>query len=288
MFVEKFTAKTDDRLSKIILSEFTELSYNSLMKIFRQKDIKVNGKRCGTDQDVFFGDEIIFYHSEEFSAKLDIIFEDNNILIINKPKKLETVSETESDTALARAKKYLKSDCFAVHRLDRNTTGLLVFAKNNDAKQSLDRAFKNRTIDKFYYALVCGKIINDSQTLVAYLKKDKEKAMVKISEKAKVGYEKIETQYSLISQNENFSLLSVKLVTGKTHQIRAHLAFIGYPILGDEKYGDSNINSKYKIKYQCLCSNKIIFNFDKQDYLGYLDGKVIKLPETKIDFLNKS
>ncbi len=286
MRVEKFKTKIDGKLSKIILANFDELSYNALMKVFRNKDIKVNGVRCGKDLEVNAGDEIVFYFEDNSAKDIEIVYEDENIVICNKPRKLLTISNDGTDSVLKRISDKIKSQCFAVHRLDRNTTGLVVFAKNEKAKQCLDEAFKNRLLEKYYLALVNGEINIKNKTLIAYLKKDEKNSIVKIKSEPSVGYDRIETKYSLLKKSKNISLLEIELVTGKTHQIRAHLAFIGHPILGDEKYGDSKINSKYKFKYQCLCSHKLIFHFEKNNYLSYLNGKVIELEDKKIDFLN--
>ena len=106
-----------------------------------------------------------------------------------------------------------------------------------------------------------------------------------MSDKKLSGYEEIKTNYKKVSSDGGFSVLEVELVTGKTHQIRAHLSHIGYPILGDEKYGNDEINKKYKKKYQCLCAYKLKFNFDKNDYLSYMNGVVIELQKDKIEFL---
>lgn len=282
MRVEKFKSEIKSKLSELMMSK-VGLSYNQSMKIISKKDAKINGQRVSKDQSVNEGDEIVFYYDEKLVKEtIDIIYEDDNIVIVFKPRQIEVVSESDIDLETKLSQK-LKTDCYAVHRLDRNTIGLVVFAKNLEAKTILDEGFKNRTIDKNYLALVYGSV-KASDDMVSYLKKDKEKSIVFISDEKKQGYEKIETKYSLVKSFDNFSLVDVELVTGKTHQIRAHFAHIGSPILGDEKYGYTDFNREYKLKYQCLCAYKIRFHF-KNNLLSYLDNKEFVLDDSKIDFL---
>ena len=161
---------------------------------------------------------------------------------------------------------------------------MVIFAKNETAKKSLDNAFKARTIDKFYLALAFGNLEKQSDVMTAYLKKNADKSFVEISDNIKPGFEQIKTAYKVIDEREDLSLVEVELLTGKTHQIRAHFAHIGHFIIGDEKYGNSVINKKYKSKYQNLCAYRIIFHFSNDDNLSYLDGKEIVLQKSKIDF----
>ena len=166
------------------------------------------------------------------------------------------------------------------HRLDRNTTGLLLFAKNENALNILLEKFKNREIEKHYLAKVYGIPSKKYQNLVAYLFKDNKKSMVYISDVPKKGYVKIETSFTLLETNkkENYSLLDVELHTGKTHQIRAHLAHISLPIIGDGKYGINEVNKKFGYKTQQLKSYKLKFNFTSDaGLLNYLRGKEIKI-----------
>lgn len=279
MRVEKFECDKDINLNKFLCSK--NISYNLVCKVIRAKDVKVNGKRIGQDIKLCAGDEVVVYLKDE--QKFNIIFEDENIVVVFKPRCIETVSDLGEDL-LSKLKQQLNQNLFAVHRLDRNTEGLVVFAKNEYAKISLDKAFKNRTIEKFYLALVFGEIKKQEDTLVAYLKKDEQNSLVKISDNSQNGYEKIITKYKVLKVPENLSLVEVELVTGKTHQIRAHLSHIGHFVIGDEKYGDSRVNKKYKKHYQELCAYKIIFHFEDNDYLSYLNNKEIKLDFKQIDF----
>ena len=286
MFVENFKAKVNKKVSELVCEKYS-VSYNEFMKILRNKDIKINGRRISSDEVASAGDEITFYHKNDFAdKKIDIVFEDENVIVVFKPRKIEVQTENlDSENDLkTKLKEQIKSDVYAVHRLDKNTTGLVIFAKNEMAKNSLDRALKERTLEKHYLTLVVGQS-KERENLTAFLKKDAEKSLVYISDFPQKGYEKIETRYKKLEFNGNLSLLDVELVTGKTHQIRAHLSHIGLPILGDEKYGCSEINKNYKLKYQCLCAYKIKFNFGGEDYLSYLNGKIIELDKTKIDFL---
>lgn len=282
MNVEKFYAVRQEKVSTAISKKYPSISYSLIQKLFRNKDIKINGLRVNKDTVVDVGDEICFFVKDDVIKKIEIIYEDDNLAIVFKRRGIETVSE-DSEDLLSLVAKQLNQQCFAVHRLDRNTEGLVIFAKNETAKKELDVAFKNRTIEKFYLTFVYGLFGKKQDNMIAYLKKDSAKSLVYISDKDQKGFEKIQTNYKVIHEFENASIVEVELVTGKTHQIRAHFSHIGHFVIGDEKYGDSNINKIFGKRYQCLCAYKIMFNFNGGE-LAYLNGKEIYLDKSKIDF----
>ncbi len=269
------------KLNSFLLDSFDGLKLNTLYKALRKKDVRVNDIRVSDNVIIHTGDVIkVFIPDEQLFSpndfSVDIIYEDNNIVVVNKPAELEVVGENSLTAELC--KHYNSTYIFPCHRLDRNTTGLVLFAKNEDALNILLDKFKNREIEKHYKTLVYGIPRKKEDTLTAYLFKDAKKSLVYISDVPKKGYEKIITSYSIISTNNknNMSLLDVNLHTGKTHQIRAHLAYIGYPIIGDGKYGNRKVNKKFGYKYQQLCSCSLKFCF-KTDagILNYLNNKKI-------------
>ena len=301
---EKYDGK---KLNTFLLDTFDGLSLNTLYKALRKKDIRVNDKRISENIILHTGDHLKVFISDEqlnnssFKIKLrpDIIYEDNHICIVNKPAGIEVTgknslteilkeyyldllnnsSQRFSDSTKTNnvSSQIFISPC---HRLDRNTTGLVLFAKDEASLQILLDKFKNHEIEKHYLAKVYSIPTKKKDTLTAYLFKDAKNSMVYISDFPKKGYEKIITSYEVVEENkkENTSILDVNLHTGKTHQIRAHLAHIGYPILGDGKYGNNQLNKKFGYKVQQLCSYSLTFHFTTPSgILNYLNNKTIKL-----------
>ena len=273
------------KLNKFLLENIQGLSFGLFCNTLRKKDIKVNGKRTNKDITIFDGDEILVYISDELlntkysSVGLEIIYEDNNILVINKPSNIE-VTGNNSLTDLVH--KHYETSFFKpmpCHRLDRNTTGLILYAKSESSLNILLEKFKNHEIEKHYIALVYGIPPIDYKRAESYLFKDNKKSMVYISDTPKKGYVKIITSFSVLEKHsDNTSLLDVQIETGKTHQIRAHLAYMGYPIIGDGKYGKNEINKRFGKKTQMLESYSIKFNFSSDSgILNYLNGKEIKI-----------
>lgn len=270
------------KLNKFLLENIPNLSSNLFYKTLRKRDIKINGKRVSENVTVFKDDEILVYISDnslENYIKLDIIFEDENIIILNKPYNLEVTGENSLTTYVHQKYVNQKFKPMPCHRIDRNTTGLVLFAKNEQALQILLNKFKNHEIEKHYLALVYGIPQKNCERCEAYLFKDNSKSYVYISDSYKKGYQKIITTYHILEKYENnTSLLDVEIETGKTHQIRAHLAHLGYPIIGDGKYGFNDVNKKFHKKYQMLCSYILKFKFkSNSNILEYLNGKNFSL-----------
>ena len=264
---------SNSNILTVISNLYPQISYSTLCKLLRKKDIKVNGKRIGENIKVQLNDTIDIYYEN----KPNIIFEDENIIIANKPVGLE-VNETNT-SLLSMLISYLKTnEIYPCHRLDRNTTGLVLFAKNKESLSIIEEKIKDREIQKFYKCRVIGHMQKEQETLNAYLFKDSKKSMVYVSDDKKEGYMPITTKYKVISSDAETTYLEVELITGRTHQIRAHLAHIGHAIIGDGKYGNNEINKKYKKKFQDLVAYKLVFNFKTNaGILNYLNGKEINL-----------
>lgn len=272
------------KLNKIVLEKLPNISYNTFNKLLRKKDIKINGKRINKDTLVYENDIITLYILSDTIEcnkiqKIKVIYEDDNILVLNKPVNIEVTGENSLTEIIHNKFKNCEFKPMPCHRIDRNTTGLVVFAKNKETLETLLEKFKNHEIEKHYLALVYGIPKDQHKIIESYLFKDNKKSQVYISDIYKKGYKKIITKYTILEKREdNTALLDVEIKTGRTHQIRAQLAYIGYPIIGDGKYGDNKINKKFHKKYQMLCSYKIKFNFkDNNGILDYLNGHEIAL-----------
>ena len=281
------------KLNTFLLDSFDGLSLNLLYKTLRKKDIRVNDQKVSENVLLHAGDHIKIYLTDEqlyksSNCSISIVYEDENIVVVNKPVGIEVTGEHSLTSSLISYYNdlnlkglNLKKENLRIapcHRLDRNTTGLVLFAKNEEALSILLDKFKNHEIEKHYRAVVLGVPTQKKATLTAYLFKDRKKSLVYISDFPKKGYEKIITSYEVLSTNskQNTSMLDVTLHTGKTHQIRAHLAHIGHPIVGDGKYGNNEINKKLGFKVQQLCSYSLQFCFKTDSgILNYLSGKKI-------------
>ena len=295
------------RLDKFLTKRFKNMPQSLMYKYIRTKYIKLNGKKCEISSRLNEGDILTLYIKDEFfeeqpdeydflkaPVKLDIIYEDENIMLLNKkPGLIVHPDETyHFDSLIARVQHYLyekgeyepkKENSFApalVNRIDRNTGGIVIASKNAETLRIMNQKVKDREISKYYLCIALGIFEKKSDLLTGYLEKNEKQNKVYISKKPTENSKTIKTKYKVLAEKNNLSLLEVDLLTGRTHQIRAHLASIGHPLLGDGKYGKNEINRKMGYKWQALYSYKLSFNFTTDGgILEYLNGRTFTAPE---------
>ena len=296
------------RLDKLLVKYLNLAPKSFIYKMLRKKNITLNGKKASGNELTVLGDKIKFFLADETFDKfskvefkkenynLDIIYEDDNVILLNKPAGVLSQKAGKNDVSineyiisyLLDENQLSKEDMATFkpsicNRLDRNTSGIIVAGKTLFSLQELSKLFKDRTINKYYKCIVSGEV-SSSSLIKGYLSKNEKSNMVTIFENQKKDTAYIETYYEPIKydKKQNITLLRVKLISGRTHQIRAHLASIKHPIVGDSKYGDSKINqifkNKYKIKRQLLHSSEIKFPL-MHDKLNNLSNKVFRAPD---------
>lgn len=298
------------RVDKFISKALPKLPKSMMYKLFRKKDIKLNGRRCEGSDILSENDKLTLYIKDDFcssderlniknadnSSDINIVYEDENILVVDKPVGLvvHTDNEKSEDTLINRILIYLirtkqfdpqSENSFVpalCNRLDKNTSGLVIAAKNSASLREINTGIKERNcISKKYICVTSKRPPKESDILTAFHKKDSKENKVLISDKFIEGYKKIITEYKVLNEKNELSLTEVHLITGRTHQIRAHLAHINAPLLGDNKYGNPHVNKKYNCRYQALCAYKLEFNFNKNSFLYYLNDIKIccEIPE---------
>ena len=310
--MKSFTAGTNEegvRLSRFVESVTKDMPRSMMYKAFRNKRIKVNGKRAEPDTRLHQNDLIELYINDEFFPAGDaapakkpprrqppvtVIYEDGNIAVLYKPAHLLCHSDRTGDANLVDAfAAYLQAkgeydphaeQRFApaiCNRLDRGTEGLVIAAKSYAALRDMNAIIRDDMMKKEYLTITVGT--PPAGRHIAWLQHSEKNNKVRIHAREAEGYKQIITEVTPIRQNGPFTLCRIGLITGRTHQIRAHLAYLGHPVLGDIKYGNRKMNERTGLKTQALCAQRLTFGrIPQENTLHYLSGKVIKLDDPAI------
>lgn len=307
MYVKEFLIQENDanqRVDKFVLKTMKTMPKSLLYKYIRNKKIKVNHKRCEISQRLVVGDTMQCYIAEEFyeieknmnflqvSDALHVLYEDAALLIVDKPKGLLAHSDTsdvqdnladrilhylynkkEYDPSLAQS--FTPALC---HRIDRNTRGIVIAAKTAEALREMNAHIKQHDVHKFYICMVEGTLQKEEDHIILYHKKLQDNK-ADIRAQPKEGYKEIESSYRVLDRKGHYALVEVQIMSGKSHQIRAMMSFLGAPLVGDVKYG---AKKNQRNDYQQLSSYRVEFHFDSTCGLSYLDGFVVSLKEDEV------
>ena len=302
------------RLDKFLGKAVKGLPQSMMYKLIRTKKIKVNRKRADQKYMLVEGDEIQLFIREEFFdspekdtgalsrivPKLNIVYEDDNILLLNKRPGVLCHEDTAAseNTLIMHVKAYLagkgeydpaSEQSFApalCNRIDRNTGGIVIAAKNAEALRVMNEKIRNNEISKFYLCLCHGIPKRREATLHGYLRKNSADNLVTVKDSPFAGAKEIITKYRVLEERQSDALCEVELVTGRTHQIRAHMAHIGHPLLGDGKYGVNREEKQKGFKYQALYAYRLAFDpTGEENALSYLEGKSFSLDKKEIWFV---
>ena len=316
MQVVKITKnEAGQRLDKLLAKYLNLAGKSFIYKMMRKKNITLNGKKCDGSEKLSEGDEVKLFLSDEtiekFSevkiqkvrkTKLDVVYEDDDIILINKPSGMLSQKAKETDESLVEyliqylldGGKLTKEDLrqfkpSVCNRLDRNTSGLVIAGKSLPGLQLMSEAIKERTIGKYYLCIVKGRVTG-TREIDGFLRKNEKTNQVTVLKAEEVNGEMedalpIRTLYRPLGSDGRYTLLEVKLITGRSHQIRAHLASIGHPIAGDYKYGDPAVNSEVREKYgvtsQMLHAWRLVMPKEMKEPLAALSGREFKADPPK-------
>ena len=295
------------RADRFLSKAFPNLTPPLVCKLMRKKRIKLNGAKTEPNVKLCEGDVFRFYLSDELLSKetrendfrsvpsdITVVYEDENILLVDKPVGMVVHEDNDNtaDTLINRILCYLwkkgeydpeKENSFVpalCNRIDRNTCGIVIAAKNAESLRVLNQKIRDRELVKLYLCVVSGVPEKREGTLTAYLKKLSEENRVVLNDHKTPDNLTIKTKYRVLESRGEQSLLEVDLLTGRTHQIRAHFAYIGHPLLDDGKYGSNRLNKQLGYKYQALCSYKLTFRFTTDaGCLEYLNNREFEIAD---------
>ena len=265
------------RLEAYLAHAFPLLPPHVIRDALQKRDVKMSGRRAGRESQAEPGARVLLY--TPFTVSLPIIYEDSRVLIINKPAGISCAEDGRGGmTVLSLMEKqaagaYQPRLC---HRLDNQTSGLMALAKDDESEMLLQNVFRDHTLTKVYECVVRGQMRPEKATVKAFLVKDAARALVRVITHETPGALPIETMYETLSFDGTLSRLKVTLLTGRTHQIRAHMAFLSHPLLGDDKYGDRQLNKRMKTTTLHLCATSL--TMQPQGALSYLSGCTFTIP----------